>query len=218
MWGYFKEQSGTAVAILLGLLALLVAGTGTAIGAVNTVVSIGDPVTATRIARVDGAGRLSVAPAASPLIYQNYFFNSGVVNITSATTATLVLTSVRVTETLQNGSIAGSDLTVRLVQNSVDVNGNCTTTPVRYLALTALSSGQERTLVGDSPVQVKPLTPQTKYCLGIYSVVTNGAADSTSYYPYVTWAGYAGVGTYTGVGSSFAAGEPQALPPKKPQT
>ncbi len=137
-------------------------------------------------------------------------------NISSPTSATLVITSVRVSETSQNTGIAGSDLTVRLVQNAVDVNGNCTTTALRFLAITSISGGQERSLIGDAPVQVAPPAGQTKYCLGIYSVVTNGAADATNYYPYVTWTGYAAVGGYTGPGTSLAGAEPAPLPPKKP--
>lgn len=203
---------GNALAIAISVLALAVGGTGAAVAATSTV-TISDPAVPGRVAHVDAAGRLTTVSETSTIAVQTTFANAGVVNLTSATSATLAITQLLLSETRQNAGIAGSDLTVRLVQNATDANKNCTTTAIRYISVVALSPGDTVDLAASAPIVIAPVGGK-KYCLGIYSVVTNGAADATNYYPYVSFAGYPVSGAYTGTGTS-ATPAVSPLPTKK---
>lgn len=167
-------------------------------------------------ASVDSEGRLYTRsdPSLSTIVAQGNFFNSGNVAITSPTTASLAVTQLKLSETRLNGTTAGSDLTVRFAQYGAS-GGNCvTTTALRYLSLTAVSSGDHVDLApASAPMLVAPIDG-AQYCLGIYSVVTNGAADATNYYPSYAFTAYVSKGRYSGLGLGGASA-PAMLSGKK---
>lgn len=192
------------VAIGLGVLALVVAGSGAAVAVAASVVNIADPTTPANVAHVDSTGRLQVGlssvAATSTIVSTGTFNNLGTTIVTSPTTTTLVLTGFEVTETRLNGTAVGSDLDVHLVQTAATSATACSTTVVRNLYITSLSSGLAVDPSGSARLAVKPVSGAL-YCLAIQSAILNGSSDVTPYYPVYSLTAYA-TGTYTGVGSS----------------
>jgi hypothetical protein len=195
------------IAIAIAGLALVVAGTGTAV-AVTSTTTISDPTNAAQKAKVDSSGRLSTttAPLTSTIAVATNFYNSGKTDLTSPTWSSLAITGVLLSETRLNGTTAGSDLSVSLVQTNVNSDGTtCGTVVKRYFALANISSGDHVDLASAVPVVVAPISG-AKYCLGLLSQVTNGAMDVTPYFPRVSFTGHVTAGGYTGTGTAASPG------------
>ena len=203
---------GNAIPIALGVLAVVIAGSGTAV-AVSSTTTISDPAVPSQIAHVDAAGQLLTTSTAqtSTLILADAFENVGVTYLSSPTTASLAVTGLQVAETSLNGQVNGSDLYVYLLQLQTS-GGNCTNVTARTLAMTAISSGDHVSLLPSVPLLVKPIGTSS-YCLGLKSLVTNNVADATTYFPRYSFAGYVAKGTYTGLGTKPTPAAP--LPAKK---
>lgn len=209
---HFGPFTGTQLTIIIGLA--IIAPSAVYGAATFTSVALQDATTGS-YAVVDNAGRLSTRsdPALSTIAFTGSFQNIGTTPITSPTTAQLAVTQLLVSETRLNGVTNGSDLTVYLVQLSSS-GASCGTSPVRYLGSTTIQSGDHVDLVPDAaPLVVAPVGG-APYCIGIQSGVTNGVADTTTYFPSYSFTAYAARGKYTGRGTGGAQEVATALAKK----
>jgi hypothetical protein len=195
---------GTAVAIVLSAIAVVAAGTGTAV-AVSSVVNIADPTTPANVAKVDASGRLSVGSPLATIDAAGYLYgyqNAQYTQITSATKATLAITRVQLSNPSVNAGATEEQLS--LYQVPVDAGGSCVnTTSGLLLARYNLVPGDDVVDNLTAPITVRALNGAA-YCLVFYNSYLNGAVTPGFYVAYGVSA-YVTAGRYTGLGVTTAA-------------
>ena len=202
---------GTAVAVVLSVLALAVAGGGTAV-AVSSVVNIADPSDPSKVARVDQSGRLSVGPATATISTAGWllgYTDGATTPLTSPTTATLAISRIQFSNPSANASAAEQQLSVN--QYPADAAGNCqSTTGAVLVARYNLAPGDDVDDPFPAPLVVKP-TGTTKYCLFVSVDYLGSTSAMPSFYLTYGFSAYPVSGKYTGLGTGAPApAQPQS--------
>jgi hypothetical protein len=197
------RAGGNAVAIALAGLAVVLAATGTAYSVTASAVKIADPTTPTRIAHVDGAGRLTTVGATSNIDTITNFGFDATQAVTSPTTATFAITSVGWSNPGLNSAYPGTTYNVNLVKIHAGTTSQCVVGQdgayvERYLGGRLLDPGDDTEITYPEPLLVKP-TASAEYCLGILTSHLGGA-QSTLYLSTFQLTAYTYGGVYTGVG------------------
>ena len=232
---------GNAVAISLAATAVVIAATGTAVAVTATVVKIADPAhpshvarvdsagrlttigkiadaaSSSHIARVDGAGRLTTIGAAATINAVGFGFAGpfpgAVILVTTATTASLALTSL----TYDNGynrQAANNDYEVTLVKVTVGASGSCLgmdRSIVEYRHDSVPAGGPSVSQTFPAPLVFKA-TAGKRYCIGAQVAYADAVDPTSSFGVYVTIGAFVSGGTYSGVGT---AARPATLAPRQ---
>lgn len=198
-------SKSNVIALTLAGLAVVMAATGTAVAVTATQVNIADPVTPSRIARVDSSGRLGTINALSPYTYGGIFSNLNGENnfITAPTTASLALTSLTLTNPKVNQSATAAELRVYLYKANSSSTSSCT--PTTYQSLGAWNLAPGNSIVSDLPspllTKASGTSTLTPYCLSLYAYALSGSFNG-NYYPTVAASWYVASGTYKGPGAA----------------
>jgi hypothetical protein len=207
-----------AVAISLGIVALVIATTGTAVAVTATTTNIADPKTPTQIARVDSTGRLATLAAKTTInAAVNIFVSSSFapVAVTSPTTANLGITSLNY-DNAYNIRLANNDYDATLYKATVGSSHTCNDPDTAYTQIRrdVLRSGDGFSETFPSPLIVKP-TGSKAFCLAVYIASTDNTFPSSSYAAGVSLGATVISGTYSGAGSGAAPAAHSGIPPKR---
>lgn len=175
-----------SLSLVVALLALVVATTGTAVAAGPTLMSIADHTTPANTATVSAAGALSVsgnvaivAPK-TPFDFTAQSFEDGDLSQQmNPTAATIAITGFRVSNGTPNG------MTMRLYEYP-ETNIQCVVrgTP-RYLGDFSVNAGDTYGEQTTTPIIVKPLAGSPKWCLITFASGTSSQGVFTTYNGYV---------------------------------
>lgn len=216
-----RKPNRNLVPIVLGLLALIIAGTGTAVASGGTLVHITDPINATYKAKVNANGQLRV-DTSQPRTFTgrrfifNYFSGSnGYQVLAGPTTATLSLHHIT--------AVMQSDYTrthqFALFQVSGATNEECTANSnFRELHRVMVAPTQAAESDFSNGLLLKPPSGSNPWCLiTAFWPVDNSAISS---YAVVTFSGYVYSGSFTpptsspeGAGSADPGAGPELLAP-----
>ena len=206
------ERSGhvSKLSLVLSVLAVVIASTGTAVAVTVTTVQIADPGTPSNISRVDSKGRLSTTGPTATITNSGllYGYQSADNYITSPTSATLAITHLSFAESSVSLGVAGSAVRVILYKTGSS-GATCTQTGYQQLAYYQVDAGDDIVADFAQPLVVAP-TGSAKYCLDLYVYQVNSNA-ALSYLPSYNFTAYVASGAYGGIGGG---GGPAAVPPK----
>ena len=197
----FRGQ-GNAIPIALGVLAVVIAGSGTAV-AVSSTTTISDPVTPANVARVDNAGRLSTIGVTSSLNTLQYVPPAvNRVTLIDPTSSSIAITRISYTNPAANLGSSDTNFQLTIAQYRVGASKSCTGTDATLVAVisrqaTTANTSAENTYA--TPYVAKP-AGSAKTCIAASNTVY-GTLPGTYYYPTVQLTGYVASGNYTGIGT-----------------
>ncbi|GAA5146212.1 hypothetical protein GCM10023340_16790 [Nocardioides marinquilinus] len=209
-----KPLHSYVLAVAVVLLAAAVATTGTAVAAAVQKVSIADGARPSRVAKVDGSGRLLVATPNSPVkvaggtldarpaaparaLHAGTYGNVGLTSpLLGPTTATLAISRFSGFDPAANASYPNADFRFDLVKVSVDGSGGCSGTTTTLSRTTAPSGERFELDYDDAPLVVRPTGTQ-RYCVGVLVTADADNAPTSYYLPWAEVTGYVVSGTYS---------------------
>jgi hypothetical protein len=195
-------------ALLIGLLALAVASTGTAVAATGQIVNIADPTAPSQIAKVDASGHLKTVASqgvpARPFSITDFFYDRAVVPDNTLVPPTDASVAVdRMIFSLYSAMTNRRTLYVyQYGLNSVTDSCQYETT-YRFVGVYDVGPGAAAVDEPSSPIVLRPsAVGKPAWCL-VVEAWPAGAGEDSSYYGYGTISGFVTSGSLpSGIGTS----------------